>query len=197
MSKSTLRTKYETEISAALGKQFGVENRMAVPRITKITLNVGISAGNKDPKLQETVETTLSRITGQKPVPTLAKKSIAAFKVRENQVVGMKVTLRGARMYHFLDKLVNVTLARVRDFRGISPKVIDSTGNMSIGFKEHIAFPEIRPDEVERLHGIEIVITTTAGTKERGFALMKAFGFPFSAEEPKKSREAGSASGGK
>jgi len=186
MAISTFRTKYETEIAAVLGKQFGVENRMAVPRVTKITLNVGLSASNKDPKLQETVEKTLSRITGQKPVATIAKKSIAAFKVRENQVVGMKVTLRGARMYHFLDKLVNVTLARVRDFRGISPKVIDKTGNMSIGFKEHIAFPEIRPDEVERLHGIEIVITTNAGTKERGFALMKAFGFPFSADESKK-----------
>jgi len=186
MATVTLKEKFNTEIAASLMRDFGVKNRMAVPRVTKVTLNVGISASNKDQKLQETVEQTLARITGQKPVATLAKKSIAAFKVREKQVVGMKVTLRGARMYHFLDKLVNITLARVRDFRGLSPKTIDAHGSLSIGMKEHIAFPEIRPDEVERIHGLEIVITTTAGTKEKGLALFKALGFPFMAAEPKK-----------
>jgi large subunit ribosomal protein L5 len=186
MATVSLKTRFNADIAASLMREFGVTNRMAVPRVVKVTLNVGIPAGTKDPKHQETVETTLSRITGQKPVATIAKKSIAAFKIREGMVVGMKVTLRGARMYDFLEKLVHVTLARVRDFRGLSPKTIDARGNLSIGMKEHIAFPEIRPDEVERVHGLEIVITTTAGSKEKGLALFKALGFPFQAAESKK-----------
>jgi large subunit ribosomal protein L5 len=167
-------------ISSALAKELSLTNPMSVPKIIKVTVNVGLNASNKDPKLAETVAETLSRITGQKPVETLAKKSIAAFKIREGMTVGMKVTLRGERMYDFLDKLVNVTLPRVRDFRGISPKTVDKNGNLSLGFKEHIAFPEIRPDEVERLHGLEVVITTNAKRHETGLALFRALGIPFS-----------------
>jgi len=195
MSYVALKSRFEKEIAPGLMSALGVGNPMAVPRVTKVTVNVGIPAGSKDPKIQETVTATLTRITGQKPVPTLAKKSIAAFKIRENMVVGMKVTLRGARMFHFLDKLVNITLARVRDFRGLNPRSVDRNGNLSLGFKEHIAFPEIRPDEVERLHGIEITVTTTAGTQERGLALFRAIGFPFTTET--KPAKGGSASGGK
>jgi large subunit ribosomal protein L5 len=176
---NSLKKQFAESIKAAMAKEFGATNVMSVPRILKVTLNVGLSASNKDPKLAETVAETLSRISGQKPVETLSKKSIAAFKIREGMTVGMKVTLRGERMYSFLNKLVNVTLPRVRDFRGLSPKFVDRSGNMSIGFKEHIAFPEIRPDEVERIHGLEAVITTTAGSREKGLALFKALGFPF------------------
>lgn len=176
---TSLKKQFTSSIISALSKEFGESNVMSVPRIVKVTLNVGLSASNKDPKLAETVAETLSRISGQKPVETLSKKSIAAFKIREGMTVGMKVTLRGERMYSFLNKLVNITLPRVRDFRGLSPKFVDKGGNMSIGFKEHIAFPEIRPDEVERIHGLEVVITTTAGNREKGLALFKALGFPF------------------
>jgi large subunit ribosomal protein L5 len=179
---TTLKKQYADLIATAIAKEFGTKNVMSVPRILKVTLNVGLNAGNKDPKLAETVAETVSRISGQKPVETLAKKSIAAFKIREGMTVGMKATLRGERMYSFLNKLVNVTMPRIRDFRGLSPKLVDKNGNMSIGFKEHIAFPEIRPDEVERIHGIEVVITTTAGSREKGLALFKALGFPFQAK---------------
>jgi large subunit ribosomal protein L5 len=179
---TTLKKQYAATIAAAMNKEFGLTNPMSVPKIVKITLNVGLNANNKDPKLAETVAETISRISGQKPVETISKKSIAAFKIREGMTVGMKATLRGERMYSFLDKLVNVTLPRVRDFRGISMKSVDKKGNMSLGFKEHIAFPEIRPDEVERLHGIEVVITTTADDRAKGLALFKALGFPFQAK---------------
>lgn len=178
---TSLKKKYADVISAAMAKEFGPMNPMSVPKIVKITLNVGLNASNKDPKLAETVAETIGRISGQKPVETLSKKSIAAFKIREGMTVGMKATLRGERLYSFLDKLVNVTLPRVRDFRGLSLKSVDRDGNMSIGFKEHIAFPEIRPDEVERLHGIEVVITTTARDRAKGLVLFKALGFPFQA----------------
>jgi large subunit ribosomal protein L5 len=180
--KNALKEKIAKVIAPALSRELGLTNPMSMPRLLKVTINVGIPAGNKDPKLQETVAETITRVAGQKPVATIAKKSIAAFKIREGMVVGMKATLRGDRMLAFVDKLVNVTLARVRDFRGLSPKSVDRSGNLSIGFKEHIAFPEIRPDEVERLHGIEIVITTTARNRERGMALFKALGFPFAAK---------------
>jgi len=176
---NTIKKQYAAAIGAVMAKDFGLTNPMSVPKVVKITLNVGLNAGNKDPKVAETVAETLSRISGQKPVETISKKSIAAFKIREGMTVGMKVTLRGERLWSFLEKLINVTLPRVRDFRGLPTKSVDKNGNMSIGFKEHIAFPEIRPDEVERLHGIEIVITTTANDRAKGLALFKALGFPF------------------
>lgn len=177
----TLKERYQTEIVPMLQKELGIKNRMAVPKVTKVVLSVGLSQGNKDPKVLEVVEATLRRISGQKPVKTKAKKSIASFKVREGMMVGMIVTLRGARMWDFLAKLTQVTFPRIRDFRGISPKVVDAQGNLSVGFKEHLSFPEIRSDEVERLHGMQITVTTTAGTRVVGERLFKALGFPFHA----------------
>ena len=177
-----LREQYEKQIVPALMERFGYKNRMAVPRLKLVSVNVGMSTNLlKDPKIPETVEATLTRITGQKPVKTLAKKSIASFKVREGQNIGMKVTLRGDRMWHFLEKLIHVTLPRVRDFRGISPKLIDKQGNLSMGFKEYIAFPEIRSDEIEKLHGIQVTVNTTAKSREEGLELFRKMGFPFNA----------------
>lgn len=175
-----LRETYDKKIVPELMKSFGYKNRMAVPKVKSVSVNVGMSTNLlKDPKIPETVEATLLRITGQKPVKTLAKKSIASFKIRQGMTIGMKVTLRGARMWHFLEKLINVTLPRIRDFRGISPKLIDKQGNLSIGFKEYIAFPEIRSDEIERLHGVQVTVTTSAGSREEGLELFKLMGFPF------------------
>jgi large subunit ribosomal protein L5 len=184
--QTDFRHKFNKVILPALMKELGIVNLMAAPRIEKITLNVGISASNKDPKLSETVSSTLERISGQKPVATVAKQSIASFKTRAGMVVGMKVTLRGMRMYDFLEKFVNVALPRVRDFRGLPLKSVDRNGNLSVGFKEHIAFPEIRPDEVERIHGIEVVFTAKTKNRDEGLALWKAIGFPFQAKESAK-----------
>ena len=175
-----LREQYDKKIVPALMERFGYKNRMAAPKLKLVSVNVGMSTNLlKDPKIPETVEATLTRITGQKPVKTLAKKSIASFKVRQGQNIGMKVTLRGARMWHFLEKLIHVTLPRVRDFRGISAKLVDKQGNLSLGFKEYIAFPEIRPDEIEKLHGVQVTVSTTAKTREEGLELFKLMGFPF------------------
>ena len=175
-----LRETYEKKIVPEMMKRFNYKNRMSVPKLKLVSVNVGMSTNLlKDPKIPETVETTLQRITGQKPVKTLAKKSIASFKIRQGQHIGMKVTLRGARMWHFLEKLIHVTLPRVRDFRGISPKLVDKQGNISLGFREYIAFPEIRSDEIERLHGVQVTVTSTAKTREEGLELYKLLGFPF------------------
>ena len=177
----TLKEQYAKEIVPALKKEFSITNVNAVPKVTKVVVSVGLSQGLKDPKVLETVEQTLLRITGQKPVKTKAKKSISNFKIREGMVVGMMVTLRGDRMWDFLTRLTQTTFPRVRDFRGVSAKVIDAQGNASFGFREHIAFPEIRSDEVERLHGLQITVTTTARDRARGQALLTALGFPFQA----------------
>ncbi|HLD27417.1 MAG TPA: 50S ribosomal protein L5 [Patescibacteria group bacterium] len=174
-----LKEKYQKEVVSKLMAEFGYANALAVPKIVKATINVGIGRQKEDAKHMETVERTLERITGQKPVYTLSKKSIAAFKVREGMKVGLKVTLRGKRMWSFLDKLVAVALPRVRDFRGLELKILDKTGNLNIGFKEHIVFPEIRSDEIEKLHGLEVAITTTAKNYQIGLALFKYLGFPF------------------
>ena len=175
-----LRETYDKKIVPALMERFGYKNRLSVPKLKLVSVNVGMSTNLlKDPKIPETVEKTLTRITGQKPVQTLAKKSIASFKIRQGQHLGWKVTLRGARMWHFLEKLINVTLPRVRDFRGISPKLVDKQGNISLGFREYIAFPEIRSDEIERLHGIQVTVSSTAKSKEEGLELYKLLGFPF------------------
>jgi large subunit ribosomal protein L5 len=176
--KPRLQSKYEKEIAPALASQFGVKNVMAVPKVKKVVLNVGLKQGLKDPKFVDHAEKILGKIAGQKPVKTLAKKSISNFKIREGMVVGMMVTLRGKRMYDYLDKLTNVTLPRVRDFRGLSPKNVDSHGNMSIGFREFIAFPEIKAEDTDYSHGLEMTIVTTAGTKEKGTALLRAIGLP-------------------
>jgi large subunit ribosomal protein L5 len=175
----TLKERYLKEIAPALAKEFGIANVFAVPKVTAITVSVGASQGLKDPKFIEIAENTLQRITGQRPVKTKAKQSIASFKIRKGMVVGMRVTLRGPRMWHFLEKLLRVTFPRIRDFRGISSKTIDGRGNISIGFREFLSFPEIRPDEVERVHGLEVTVSTTAGDRAKGRALLRALGFPF------------------
>lgn len=177
----TLKERYQAEIRPSLMKELGISNIMAAPKVTKVTVSVGLSQSIKDPKMLETIEQNLRRITGQAPVKTKAKKSIASFKIREGQVVGIMVTLRGERMWDFLTRLTQFTFPRIRDFRGISDKTVDAKGNLSIGFKENLAFPEIRTDEVERLHGLQITVSTTAGTRKNGVELFKALGFPFTA----------------
>lgn len=170
---------YNKEVKKALKEKFGYKNEMAIPKITKVSVNVGVGRFTKDKAYIDAVANTITRITGQKPVFTKSRKSISAFKVREGNIVGVMATLRGERMYDFLDKLVHVTFPRVRDFRGISEKIIDRTGNMSIGFKEHLPFPEVKADEVDSIHGIEVTITTTAKSKEEGLELFRLLGFPF------------------
>jgi large subunit ribosomal protein L5 len=177
----TLKERYLKEIRPQLMKELGISNIMAAPKVTKVTVSVGLSQAIKDPKLMELIEQTLLRITGQKPVKTKAKKSIASFKIREGQIVGIMVTLRGERMWDFLTRFTQFTFPRIRDFRGISDSTVDAQGNMSIGFKEHLAFPEIRNDEVERVHGLQVTVTSTAGNRKNGLALFKALGFPFTA----------------
>lgn len=175
----TIKERYAKEIAPALAKEFSITNALAVPKVTAVTVSIGTSHGIKDAKFLDIAESTLQRITGQKPVRTKAKKSIASFKIRQGMIVGMRVTLRGPRMWHFLEKLLKVTFPRIRDFRGISPKMIDAQGNVSIGFREFLPFPEIRPDEVERVHGLEVTVSTTAKNREKGRALLTALGFPF------------------
>lgn len=170
---------YKTKIIPQLVKELGLKNAMAAPRVVKVVVHAGVGKMTKDQKMIETVLATLSRITGQKPVPTLAKKSIAAFKTRKGAVIGYRVTLRGARMYDFLEKTIRVTCARIRDFRGIPLTAVDEHGNLSIGMREHIAFPEVRPDEAEGIHGLQVTVTTNAETREEGIALLKALGVPF------------------
>lgn len=177
----TLKERYQAEILPSLMKDLGITNNMAAPKVTKVTVSVGLSQSIKDPKMLETIEQNLRRITGQAPVKTKAKKSIASFKLREGQVVGIMVTLRGDRMWDFLTRLTQFTFPRIRDFRGISDKTVDAKGNLSIGFRENLAFPEVRSDEVERLHGLQVTVSTTAGTRANGLALFKALGFPFTA----------------
>ncbi len=174
-----LHEKYNKEIKGAMQKKFGYRNTMATPKIVKVSINVGVGRNTKDKAFVDSVAGTLTRITGQKPIMTKARKSISAFKVREGQIVGVVATLRGERMYDFLDKLINVTFPRVRDFRGISEKIIDKTGNISIGFKEHLPFPEVKADEVDNVHGLQITISTTAKSREEGLELFRMFGFPF------------------
>ncbi|KKT72008.1 MAG: 50S ribosomal protein L5 [Candidatus Uhrbacteria bacterium GW2011_GWE2_45_35] len=175
----SLQTYYKESVAPKLAEQLGVKNALAVPKVTKVTLNIGLGQGIKEAKFLETAEDTLRRITGQAPVKCKARVSISNFKIRKGMVVGTKVTLRGKQMWDFLDKLVNITLPRVRDFRGISPKAFDEKGNYSLGFREHMSFPEIRPDEIEVVHGLQVTITTTAKNKEQGKALLEALGFPF------------------
>ncbi|MFH0854138.1 MAG: 50S ribosomal protein L5 [bacterium] len=178
-----LYTKYKKEIMPTLKKEFDIKNDLATPKIKKIIINVGLSKGLNDKEFVDVVENNLLRITGQKPVKTKAKKSISNFKIRKGLIVGMKVTLRKTRMYDFLDKLINVTFPRIRDFRGISREVADGNGNITIGFKEHICFPEIKLDEVEKIHGLEITIVTTALNNEQSVALLREMGFPFKKEK--------------
>jgi len=170
---------YRDKVAPELTQKFGYKSPMEVPRITKITLNMGVSEAVADKKVLDNAVGDLTKIAGQKPVVTKAKKAIAGFKIREQQPIGCMVTLRGARMYEFLDRFVTVALPRVRDFRGISGKAFDGRGNYNIGVKEQIIFPEIEYDKVDALRGLNISITTTAKTDEECKALLAGFRFPF------------------
>jgi len=173
-----LKEIYKKTTVPTLVEAFGYKNINAVPTITSVTLNIGIGPGIKDAKFLETAQNTLRRITGQKPVTTKARKSISGFKIREGNVVGVKVTLRGGRMWDFLEKLIYISLPRVRDFRGLSDKSFDGHGNYSIGFKEHMSFPEISSEEIELTHGVQVTISTTAKTDKEAQALLSALKFP-------------------
>jgi large subunit ribosomal protein L5 len=174
-----LRERYETVIRPALRDQFGYENPMAVPRLTKIVVNMGVGEASQDRKIIDGAVQELALITGQKPIITKAKNSIAAFKLREGMTVGCKVTLRRGRMYEFLDRLVNIALPRVRDFRGLRPRSFDGRGNFAMGLKEQLVFPEIDYDKIDKVRGMDIIICTTASTNEEALALLKGFDMPF------------------
>lgn len=173
-----LKKLYNSELAPKLKEELGLANVMEVPRITKITLNMGVGEALGDKKALENAVADLTAISGQKPVVTLARKSIAGFKVRQGWPIGCKVTLRSDRMYDFLEKLVSIAIPRIRDFRGISPKSFDGRGNFAMGVSEQIIFPEIDYDKVDTLRGLDITITTTARTDDEGRALLRAFNFP-------------------
>jgi len=175
----SLKEIYEKEVIPELQKTFGYQNMMQIPVLEKIVLNIGLGEAIKNVKLLDSASADLALIAGQKPVITKARKSIAAFKLREGMPIGCMVTLRRAKMYDFLEKLINITLPRVRDFRGISGKAFDGRGNYSLGIKEHIIFPEIDYDKTDSIKGLNITIVTTAKTDEEAKALLKLFGMPF------------------
>jgi len=170
---------YRETVAKSLQDQFSYSSPMEIPRVTKITLNMGIGEASQDKKIIDYAVNDLSLITGQKPVVTLAKKAIAGFKLREGMPIGVKVTLRRDKMYEFLDRLVNFSIPRIRDFRGLSAKAFDGQGNYNLGINEQIAFPEIDYDKIDKLRGMNISITTTARSAEEGRALLAAFHFPF------------------
>lgn len=174
-----LKEKYRKEIAPAIAKEFDIQNKMAIPKLEKIVINMGVGEAIGNAKILDTVVEELTAITGQKPVVTKAKKSIAAFKLREGMSIGSMVTLRGDRMYEFLDRLIAVALPRVRDFRGISPKSFDGRGNYTLGVKEQLIFPEIDFNKVDKTRGMNISIVTTAETDEQARSLLKSLGMPF------------------
>lgn len=178
-----LKEKYQKEIVPQLKERFGYKNSLLVPRLQKVVINIGFGKHAKEKEAISAIEKTLTKISGQKPIMTKAKKSISAFKVREGQVIGAVATLRGDRMYDFVEKLVNITFPRVRDFRGISDKGVDRNGNMTVGFKDYSCFPELRAEDVDQVYGLEICLNTNAKTREEGLALFTAFGFPFKKNE--------------
>jgi len=174
-----LKDKYQSEVVPALVDRFKYKNVMMVPKVNKVIINMGVGAAVQDAKAMDSAVKDLTAISGQRPVITRAKKSVAAFKVREGMPVGCMVTLRGDRMWEFLDKLINVALPRIRDFRGVSPRSFDGRGNYTLGIREQLIFPEIRYDDVQRVQGMNIVIETSAETDEEGLELLKALGMPF------------------
>jgi large subunit ribosomal protein L5 len=176
---SRLATQYREQSVAALQQRFGFKSVMEVPRLVKITLNMGVGEAINDKKIMEHAVGDLTKIAGQKPLVTRARKSVAGFKIRDGWPIGCKVTLRRERMYEFLDRLVNVAIPRVRDFRGLSPKAFDGRGNYSLGVKEQIIFPEIDYDKIDAIRGLDVTITTTARNDEEGRALLDTFNFPF------------------
>jgi len=170
---------YKKEIIPKMKEKFNLSNNFEVPKIEKIVINVGTGPAIKDKKLLDHMIDTITKITGQAPIKTFSKKAISGFGIREGQVVGLKVTLRKQRMYDFLDKLINISLPRVRDFQGLTTKSFDMQGNFSIGIKEQIVFPEIKADEVDYIHGLEICISTNSNNKDMVYELFKMLGFPF------------------
>ncbi len=176
---SRLQEKYQKELAGEIQKKLGLGNPMQVPRITKITLNMGVGEAVADKKIIENARGDMEKIAGQRPVTTISRKSVAGFKIRDGMPIGCKVTLRRERMYEFLDRLVNIAIPRIRDFRGLNAKSFDKQGNYSMGVQEQIIFPEINYDEIDELRGMDIVITTTATTPAEGRALLEAFNFPF------------------
>jgi len=174
-----LKAQYNDAIKAKLRDEFSYKNAMEIPRVTKIVLNMGVGESTADSKKPATAAADLAAIAGQKPVITYARNSIAGFKVREGMPLGAKVTLRGNRMYEFMDRLVNIALPRVRDFRGLNPKSFDGRGNFAMGLKEHIVFPEINYDKVDQMWGMDIIVCTSAKTDEEARQLLAAFNFPF------------------
>lgn len=174
-----LEAKYKNEIVPVMLEQFGYKSIMQVPKLTKITLNMGVGEAIADKKILQSAIADMEKIAGQKAVVTLSRKSIAGFKIRDDMPIGCKVTLRGAKMYEFFDRLITIAIPRIRDFRGMSPKSFDGRGNYSMGVKEQIIFPEIDYDKIDALRGMDICITTTATTDDEGLALLKQFNFPF------------------
>ena len=177
-----MRKLYDDKIVKAMTEKFGYKNAMEVPKIEKITLNMGVGDAVQDKKKVETAASEMELIAGQKPVITKAKKSIAGFKLREGMPIGCKVTLRRERMYEFLDRLITIAMPRIRDFRGVSPKSFDGRGNYALGLKEQIIFPEINYDRIDQVRGMDVIVTTSARTDEEARELLKLFGFPFPIE---------------
>ena len=174
-----LKDFYKETVIPKLTKDLGVKNAMQIPKLVKITVNMGVGEAVADRKVMDAAVADLTKITGQKPKLCMSKKSIASFKVRENLAIGTKVTLRGERMWEFLDRLITIAIPRIRDFRGINPRSFDGRGNYSLGIKEQIIFPEIQYDQIDQLRGMDITITTTAKDNKHGKALLEAFSFPF------------------
>jgi large subunit ribosomal protein L5 len=177
-----MRARYDEIIAKAMIERFGYKNAMEVPKIAKITLNMGVGEGTQDKKKVTTAAEEMALIAGQKPVITKAKKSVAQFKLREGMAIGCKVTLRRERMYEFLDRLITVAMPRIRDFRGLNPKSFDGRGNYAMGLKEQIIFPEISYDQIDKVRGMDIIVTTTANTDDEARELLRLFGFPFPPE---------------
>jgi large subunit ribosomal protein L5 len=178
-----MKQRYDDSVVKALTEKFGYTNRFAVPKIEKITLNMGVGEGSQDKKKVTTALAEMELIAGQKPVITKAKKSIAGFKLREGMPIGVKVTLRGAQMYEFLDRLVTIAMPRIRDFRGLNPKSFDGRGNFAMGLKEQIIFPEISYDSIDTVRGMDVIVTTTANSDDEARELLRLFGFPFPQEQ--------------
>jgi large subunit ribosomal protein L5 len=174
-----LKEFYKEKVVPKLKSDLGLKNDMQIPKITKITVNMGVGEAVADRKVMDAAVADLTKITGQKPMLCMSKKSIASFKVRENLAIGTKVTLRGERMWEFFDRLITIAIPRIRDFRGINPRSFDGRGNFSLGIKEQIIFPEIQYDQIDQLRGMDITITTTAKDNKQGKALLDAFNFPF------------------
>ena len=176
---SNIKTLYQNEVAPALFKKFGYKSTMQIPKVEKVVINIGLGEAKDNPKVIDAAAGDLAKITGQKPVVTKAKKSVANFKIRQGMNIGVKVTLRGEKMYEFIDRLFNVALPRVRDFRGINPNAFDGRGNYSLGIKEQLIFPEIDYDKIDKIRGMDIIFVTTAKTDEEGRELLTLLGAPF------------------